>query len=368
MSIDFQPRLNILCGQNGVGKTTILDAISSVFIAGYPMKTLRRRAGSEGGNIGYASVVHGRPHAGSGSLKNFRPNDHFSPFGRVSDAAASLIYVKSNRDIAYTALAGVMRDPDKDNAKNQKSSISGISVADVKQWFSNRYLMEPHGQNWPYHRISNLRLAKTFFSLLDSEISLSHVDSSTFDIMLDTPSGQIPFEYMSAGFRTSYGLIFGILKEIEFRKLDVSADEFSGLILVDELDLHLHPNWHGPMLRAIEAAYPRAQIVVSTHSPHMIQNAREDNLIILPREGTRPRRLEGVDAEFGLIGWTVEEILRDVMGMEDARPPEFAAMMNEYENAVTRRDESAIKLAKEKVFRALHPSSVVRQIIEIETL
>jgi hypothetical protein len=291
-----------------------------------------------------------------------------SPFGVGEDAATHLIYVKSNRDFVYTELGGVMRDPDKLSYHNQQDALTGISVLDVKQWFSNRYLMEPHGGHWPSHQHANLTLAKTFFSLLDPTVSLAYVHSSTFEILLDTPSGQIPFEYMSAGFRTSYGLIFGILKEIEFRKLDVAAEEFTGVILVDELDLHLHPTWHGPMLRALEMAYPRAQLVVSTHSPHMIQYARPDNLIILPRSGTEPRRLEGVDPELGLIGWTVEEILRDVMGMDDPRPPAFAEMMKAYENAVTRGDPDAVETAKALVFRALHPSSVVRQIIEIESL
>lgn len=276
--------------------------------------------------------------------------------------------MKSNRDFGYTRLDGVLRDPDKTSHNHQQEAINGIQVADVKQWFSNRYLMEPHNESWPAHRIANLHLAKTFFSLLDTEVSLKHVDSSSFDIMLETPSGVIPFEYMSAGFRTSYGLIFGILKEIEFRKLGVSARDFKGLILVDELDLHLHPTWHGPMLLALEEAYPSAQIIVTTHSPHMIQHAKPETLKVLPRMGNEPRKFAGIDDELGLIGWTVEEILRDVMGMDDPRPPKFAKIMEAYENAVTRNDETLIEETKKNVLRALHPSSIVRQIIEVETL
>lgn len=368
ITISFGPRLNIICGPNGVGKTTVLDAIGAVFIANYSMKALRRRAGSDRGVIEYSTYFNGRYLNGSGGISNFNPNENASPFGLAEGAASQLIYVKSSRDFDYTRLDGVLRDPDKESHQYQQEAMHGIAVADVKQWFSNRYLMEPHSGNWPDHRRANLALAKTFFSLLDAEVTLSHVDSATFDILLNTPSGLIPFEYMSAGFRTSYALIFGILKEIEFRRLEVAAEDFTGLILVDELDLHLHPTWHGPMLRALETAYPRAQVIVSTHSPHMIQYAHLNNLIILPRNGSEPRQLVGVDPEFGLIGWTVEEILRDVMGMEDPRPPAFTELMELYENAVTRRDEEAIKATKAKVLRALHPSSIVRQIIEIETL
>lgn len=368
MDVTFGSRLNIICGPNGVGKTTVLDAIGSLFVSHYSVRDLRRRAGSEQGMISYSAQIDGEPWNGSGGINNFNPSDEGHPFARSGDASINLLYVKSSRDFAYTRLEGVLRDPDRGSVNYQQDAMHGIAAADVKQWFSNRYLMEPHGEKWPEHRRSNLKLAKSFFSLLDSEVTLSHVDSSNFDVLLNTPSGLIPFEYMSAGFRTSYALIFGILKEIEFRKLDVAAENFSGVILVDELDLHLHPTWHGPMLLALEAAYPSAQLIVSTHSPHMLQYARADNLIILPKNGSKPSSLEGIDSEYGLIGWTVEEILRDVMGMEDPRPPAFAKMMEDYENAVTQKDQASEGEARARVLRALHPSSIVRQILQVEAI
>lgn len=368
MEIKFGPNLNIICGPNGVGKTTILDAIGAIFVANYSLNYLRRRAESNKGQVSYSVISNGIIIEGSGELSNFEPNEGASPFGRDENAATNLIYVKSNRDFGYTRLDGVLRDPARQSHDYQMDAMNGIAVTNVKQWFSNRYLMQPHGEHWPHYRITNLELARTFFSLLDPDVSLSHVDSSSFDVLLNTPSGLIPYEYMSAGFRTSYSLIFGILKEIEFRKLEVAASDFTGLILVDELDMHLHPTWHGRMLVALQTAYPRAQIVVSTHSPHMIQHARPDNLIILPRQGSQPRTLDGVDSKYGLIGWTIEEILRDVMGMDDPRPPAFAHIMERYENAVTKQDKQAINAARKELFKALHPSSVVRQIIEIESI
>lgn len=368
MVINFSEGLNLICGPNGVGKTTVLDAIGSIFVAHYALNVIRRRSGSKVGRIQYAISANGEETIRGGEVKNFNPDENLNPFGYDSTSASKVIYLRGNRELGYGLLSGVMRDPVEDSSGYQTQAVNGIAVHDIKQWFGNRYLMEPHGKTWPRYQLENLRLAKTFFSLLDPEVKLSHVDSSTFEIILNTRSGDIPFEYMSAGFRTSYALILGILKEIEFRKLGVSADNFDGIIMVDELDLHLHPTWHGPMLDALKASYPKAQLVVTTHSPHMVQCAKLKELIVLPREGMQPRHLTGVDPEFGLIGWTVEEILRDVMGMEDPRPPAFVKIMERYENAVTRQDHVEIQAAKSEVLRALHPSSIVRQIVEIEAI
>ncbi len=368
MKIKFDPKLNIICGQNGVGKTTVLDVIGALVVRSWNIPNIRRRAGSEIGSIGYSASAGMDLLEGRGSVRAFGPGESASAIQSSIPNANHLIYVRSNRDLYYRPLQGVLRDPVRQDHDFQQEASSGITVDNVKEWFSNRFLMSPHSGSWPPHRIQNLELAKTFFSLLDASVELDYVDSSSFDILLKTRSGQIPFEYMSAGFRTSYGLIFGILKEIEYRQLNVAAADFSGVILVDELDLHLHPTWHGPMLVALEKAYPGAQIIVTTHSPHMVQYGRPDNLIILPKSGSAPVALKDVDPEFGLIGWTVEEILRDVMGMEDARPPAFADMMSKYENAVSRQDSEATEYFKGLLLRALHPSSIIRQIIEIETI
>lgn len=66
MAISFGPKLNIICGPNGVGKTTILDAVSSVFVANYAMQALRRKAGTDTGVIRFNSVINKVTVEGSG--------------------------------------------------------------------------------------------------------------------------------------------------------------------------------------------------------------------------------------------------------------------------------------------------------------
>jgi hypothetical protein len=76
-----------------------------------------------------------------------------------------------------------------------------------------------------------------------------------------------------------------------------------------------------------------------------------------------------IDPEYGFIGWTVEEILRDIMGLEDSRPPEFVMMLADFERAVSHKDDGEIiGAARKRLERALHPSSILRQIIDIEAI
>ena len=63
--------------------------------------------------------------------------------------------------------------------------------------------------------------------------------------MLQTPSGQIYFEYLSSGFKSLIILFLGIIMEIEFRfgDQDIKVEDFDGIIIIDEIDVHLHPTW-----------------------------------------------------------------------------------------------------------------------------
>jgi hypothetical protein len=54
-----------------------------------------------------------------------------------------------------------------------------------------------------------------------------------------------------------------------------------GLVLIDELDLHLHPLWQVGLVRALKATFPRIQFVVTTHSPMLLPGLEKDEIIHL---------------------------------------------------------------------------------------
>lgn len=215
--------------------------------------------------------------------------------------------------------------------------------------------------------IQNLSVAESFFSLLDPKVKLDRVDIRTFDIIVSTPSGLIPFEYLSSGFRSAYILLLGILKEIEFRGLNVSAKDFSGVIVIDELDLHLHPIWQREIGGALKKAFPSAQIIASTHSPHVIQAAQASEVVALVRnsDGDVYSR-EVPSTKYGYAGWTLEEVLEDIMGMEDTKTPIFRDAMRDFDRAIDGDDARAVAQSLAVLDEMLHANNPLRKLISIQ--
>lgn len=87
----------------------------------------------------------------------------------------------------------------------------------------------------------------------------------------------------------------------------------TGVVMIDELDLHLHPNWQRHVVSDLKNAFPNIQFVATTHSPFIVQSLAKDELINLD--------LEGEDGEEGLesdpTNYGIEDVAEIEMGVEN---------------------------------------------------
>jgi len=204
------------------------------------------------------------------------------------------------------------------------------------------------------------------FSILDPKIKLHNVDHKSFDVLVETVDGIIPFEWLSSGFRSTYALLLGIIKEIEFRKLDISASSFAGVILIDEIDLHLHPEWQRKIARILKDTFPLAQIIATTHSPHVIQSADVSEVIALWRnEPDHVSVRELPDSPYGFAGWTVEEVLTDVMGMQDVETQIYIDAVQAFDDAVEAENGRSVRETLYRLHSMLHPTSYKRTLFDL---
>lgn len=119
----------------------------------------------------------------------------------------------------------------------------------------------------------------------------------------------LTYNMMSAGFQA----MINIVAEIAHRCIELNGflgvdavKKTPGIVLIDEIDLYLHPHWQQHVLKDLQDAFPLLQFIVTTHSPFIVQSAENHNMIIL----------DGQSAPISPNNRGIEEILAYEMGMQ----------------------------------------------------
>ena len=366
IQIDLDPHMNFICGPNGIGKTTLLECIAHSFSLS-DTNILKRNVSKKSGSFRSVIEIDGADQQSEIVIADFDPNKNSSITGLYKHAS-KLLSLKVSRTFQYQPLQAVSKDVDKSMNTSFQEAKSGVNTNEVKNWFVNRYLYSAHEGVLTEQQINNLELAKNSFSLLNEEFSFSKVLAASNEIMVNTPNGDIYYEYLSSGFKSCLSIIFGIIKDIEFRFKEpyVNAFEFDGVILIDELELHLHPEWQAKIAKILVQVFPQAQFITATHSPHILQGANPNEIIALASENGKVYRRELDGQKYGYQGWTVEEILVDVMGMSDTRTEKYYQEINNFEQAIDSDNYSAAESAYIELDSLLHPNNNMRKLLKLE--
>jgi predicted ATP-binding protein involved in virulence len=367
LDLNFNTQMNIVCGENGIGKTTIIECVAHTFSASNT-NILKRSVLSESGKFTSLINVDSQDISKTISINDFIPmsNTHINGEYKKSKYLMSL---KVTRTFNYMDLQSVSKDVDKQEHTVYEEAKHGVNIHEIKNWFVNRFLYSAHAGSLTNEQLGNLELAKSCFSIIDDKFSFNRVMASDNEIMVNTPNGEIYYEYLSSGFKSIISILFGIIKDIEFRFKEptIKAKDFDGIILIDELELHLHPIWQAKISNILKEVFPKVQFIVTTHSPHIIQNANPDEIIALKRdENGVVIKKEIPNNEFGFQGWTVEEVLVNIMGMEDTRTEIYKNSIIDFQNAITDENYSLAKEEFDKLDKLLHPDNYLRKLLSFD--
>lgn len=145
-----------------------------------------------------------------------------------------------------------------------------------------------------------------------------------------TRDGILPLNVLSQGTQSIIQwlshLIIGYAGYYDFP--DDLAEQ-SGVLIVDEIDAHLHPAWQRRIIPTLTSHFPNLQIFCSTHSPLMLAGLEEGQVQMLERDGDNHVTVSRNRKD--IHGWTSDEILRNFLGVSDPTDLESTMRLVELE-------------------------------------
>lgn len=137
-------------------------------------------------------------------------------------------------------------------------------------------------------------------------------------------------------------------KQLFLRTLSIKMLEpKNSIILIDEPELSLHPKWQQRIIEVYKKIGENNQIIIATHSPHILGSVSNENIFILYRDENGKIEAKTGDELYSSYGQPVDRVLKDIMGLESIRTPKIEKDLEELRKLVD-EDKYDTKEFKEK--------------------
>lgn len=166
-------------------------------------------------------------------------------------------------------------------------------------------------------------------------------DREAGEVVFDFRGTRVPFSSLSDGYQAHIGWVSDLLYHlVQVCPKDIPLAALPGIVLVDEVDLHLHPAWQQVVVRKLAAAFPALQLVLTTHSPLIVGGlpARHLRLLTVSESG-RVRVSRASTETWGLS--PDQLLLSELFGLESTRTQDFSKKLQEVERQARAGDPQA---------------------------
>lgn len=192
---------------------------------------------------------------------------------------------------------------------------------------------------------------KALNSFLVDNVKFKSIDKKKKQLIFSTPDGEIPLNQLSDGYQNVAAWVGDLMYRINENFANFKEPlKARGLLLIDEIDLHLHPRWQRFLYNFLKMKLPNFQVIATTHSPLTAQQAYENELYALRRDGKKVELVPFVGAPNELLLHQI--LMSPVFGIESdesLKVEEAKAAIEEIslKDEITERDrEELIKHSK----------------------
>lgn len=117
-------------------------------------------------------------------------------------------------------------------------------------------------------------------------------------------NNEMALSKLSAGYQSLLWMIMDLAYRVCLLNPELQdKSDIKGIVLIDEIDMHLHPKWQWNIIKALRATFANVQFIIATHSPIVISSSKEANLILLDEKRQAVYLPD-------CYGYTVEDVLR----------------------------------------------------------
>lgn len=378
----------VLIGDNGSGKTTILEAITKAFVP--VLRTVNSPAVKEC-DLANNDIKHGTK---STAVKvgimlddkkyiwtNKRRISSQIPFEQGIDEKEpddlkilKKVYANKVEEgklplVLYYGTDRIIREVPKRGHIKAFAITDALNFCfdnvnyfrDFYDWFKTEEDMELRGirdnQEYKNPRLNCVRDAIERmikgYSNLRIELQPSRM------IMTNQEGVDLQIEQLSGGYKAVLSVVADIAKRLSIANPDSDNPlEEEAVILIDELDLHLHPKWQKNIVNDLKRTFPKCQFIISTHSPFIIQSLNADELFDI-------NEMKYADEGGMYNGWSIDMIQEQIMGVEK-KTLIYNQLIREFSDAVDNEEYPLVKQFYEKLIKMVHPDSHERKLIDLD--
>jgi hypothetical protein len=333
----------LILGENGAGKSTVLRAAALVTAGSDALPELLEqpdawiRIGSERCSIA-ADLVTADGEERHISLSWTRGQSIREIFEKNRETLDRLDAALSHADRNYFTVGyGTSRRlPGIRSSAPMREVYSHPRAARVATLFSNDAVLNPldtWAMDLDYRRKGvGIDIIRSALGDLLPGIKLLRIDKAQRALLFETPDGPVALDQLSDGYQNAAGwcgdLLYRITETYQDYKHPLKA---RGLLLIDEIDLHLHPVWQRRLRQFLDEKMPNFQILATTHSPLTAQEAGAGELYFLRRpQPTAPVELEQYRGAPNRL-FTHQVLMSPAFGLESVNSKRVQDMRAEYE-------------------------------------
>ncbi len=382
LNIDFHRQLNVFIGVNGAGKSTILDSLA--IMLSWLVKRLKNTNAS-GQQISETEINNGQGTAiieitgvtedsqeitwkivktrtgyiHAGERSNFSQlNEYTQQIQRQITEHQGEINLPLF--VYYSVNRAVLDIPLKIKTKHQFDSLSAYenaltSGSDFRtffEWFREREDLENENRKYQYDLIKpegfcfpdpQLEAVRETIERFLPDFSNLSVRRNPLRMEVTKKNEIVTVNQLSDGEKCLIAMLGDLARRMAIANPQNPYPlTGTGVIIIDEIDLHLHPQWQRFVVPKLLEVFPNCQFFISTHSPNIITHVQPESLHFM-EQTEMGIKFHPVQESYGK---NVDRILEDLMGLETTRPKEIAEALKDIYEQIS---QNQLEAAKKKI-------------------